>query len=639
MDWCARLRRIWAAPWLAEGLAFLGGVVYAIQSWIYAHTQSSVLDEGAYLLKGYLFATGKYFPFQDYGPWSNHMPFSFLIPGYIQVLFGPGLRTGRYFAILLGVLTLLGIWLLARRLGNRWWGVAAVWLLALNIPLIKTFSVMASQGLVACIFVWVLALTLGPRRPTWQVMLGVALSGLMMMTRLNMTPVLPFLILYIFWEYGKKVGLWSLVVGVLVLGVGHAIFWPGILRLWVAWLPLEWIPFFETWAKPEGALPNWNPDVSISDRIMSFFQGIRIQFFAIVGALLAWIYWPSKDKWRSAWRFRTGVFLSALLGILFIFHLWASLGKNYCVFCFSTYLSFFSFLGILLVILAFSSWEQFTNRFGKWVPSALILALSAGVGYSAKKIWANQQTVEQLARDILRIEVPRFSSLRIQPGTVELWSLFANKFGWAEVHIFSTTTDLLRAVIPIFLGLIIGLVLLRFGSVWWDKIAGADRKNIYSPNAGIFTLFLLLGTVVSLGLGLSPGDRDCGWDVIASYEAGGAHLAEYIPAGSKVYWWGGLSTVPLLYLPDVEIYPPQINNGYSFRLGGDPDDLARYGWWSRELAEQWIQEADVILIEARLHGGFATSFVESEAFDEVSPTPPLVPCRSNSPIHIFLREQ
>ena len=638
MDWRARLGRIWAAPWLAEGVAFLGGAVYGIQSWIYAHTQSSVLDEGAYLLKGYLFATGKYFPFQDYGPWSNHMPFSFLIPGYIQVLFGPGLRTGRYFAILLGVLTLLGIWLLARRLGNRWWGVAAVWLLALNIPLIKTFSMMASQGLVACMFVWVLALTLGRRRPIWQVMLGVALSGLMMMTRLNMTPVLPFLILYIFWEYGKKVGLWSLIVGILVLGVGHAIFWPGILRLWVAWLPLEWIPFFETWAKPEGALPNWDPDVGISDRIMSFFQGVRIQFFAIFGAILVWIYWPSKDKWRSAWRYRAGVFLSALLVTLFGFHLWASLGKNYCVFCFSTYLSFFSFLGILLVILAFSSWEQFANRFGRWVPSALILALSMGVGYSAKKIWANQQTVEQLARSILRIEVPRFSSLRIQPGTVELWSLFANKFGWAEVDIFSTTTDFLRAATPIILGLIIGLLFLRFGSGWWDKIAGADRKITLSPSAGISTLFLLLGTAVSLGLGLSPGDRDCGWDVIASYEAGGAHLAEYVPAGSKVYWWGGLSAVPLLYLPDVEIYPPQINNGYSFRLGGDPDGLERYGWWSQELAEQWIHEADVILIEARLYGGYATSFAESDAFDEVSPTPPLVPCRSNSPIHIFIRE-
>ncbi len=639
MNLWLRLERISEIPWLAEGLGFIAGVVYALQSWVYAHTQSSILDEGAYLLKGYLFATGKYFPFQEYGPWSNHMPLSFLIPGYIQAVFGPGLRTGRYFAIALGVLTLLGIWIIARRIGGKWWGVAAVWLVALNIPLVKTYSVMSSQGLVACMFVWLLVLTLGPRRPTWQILLGTALAALMMLTRLNLTPVLPFLILYIFWENGKKAGIWSLVVGIFVLVAGHALFWPGILRLWVAWLPLEWIPLLEPWAKPAGALPNWDPEVSISDRLLSFFQGIRIQFFALVGGVFTWIFWPSKDKWRSAWRFRAAVFLSVLLGVLFVFHFWASLLKNYCVFCFPTYLSFFHFLGIFLVALAFSSWEQFADRFKRWIPPVLILALSTGVGYSAIKIWASKRMVERLAGGLLRVDVPRLSGLRIQPGTVELWSLAANKFGWSEVDIFSTTTAALRAAVPMVLGLILALLLLRFGSVGWGKLVGAARQNRFSSAAGVFIIFLIFGTLASLGMGFSPGDRDCGWDVIASYEAGGAHLAEYVPAGSQVYWWGGLSTVPLLYLPDVEIYPPQINNGYSFRLGGDPDELERYGWWSQELADRWVRAADVILIEARLYGGFATSFAESEAFDEVSPTAPLLPCRNNSPIHIFLREQ
>jgi len=639
MDWRSRLGRIVDTPWLAEGLAIVAGIIYAVQSWIYAHTQASLLDEGAYLLKGYLFATGKYAPFQEYGPWSNHMPFSFLIPGYVQVLFGPGLRTGRYFAIALGLLTLLGIWLLARRLGNRWWAVAAVWLLAFNIPLIKTFSVMASQGLVACMFVWVIVLTLGNQRPTWQVLLGTALAGVMMLTRLNLTPVLPFLILYIFWEYGKKIGLWSLLVGILVVGLGHALFWPGILRLWVAWLPLNWIPFFESFAKPAGALPNWDPEVSIGDRLLSFFQGMRIQFFAIVGALFAWLHWSSKAEWRSTWRFRASVFLSVLFGLLFAFHLWASLGKNYCVFCFSTYLSFFSFLGMLLAILAFSSIDEFKDRFGKWLPFLIILILSIGIGFSAKGIWAEQQTVEHFAREILRTEVPRFSGFRIQPGNVPLWGLLSNKFGWTEMEIFSTAFDVIRAAVPMLIGLIFGLLLLKFGSAWWNKIVGSAQQNTFAPGAGVVAIFLLLGTLITLGLGFSPGDRDCGWDVIESYEAGGAHLAEQVPAGSKVYWWGGLSTVPLLYFPDVEIYPPQINNGYSFHLGGDPDDLLRYGWWSQELADQWIREADVILLEARLYGGFASSFAESGAFDEVSPTQPLVPCRSNSPIHIFVRER
>jgi hypothetical protein len=93
-------------PWLAEGLALVAGIAYLFQALRYAHTQVMILDEGSYLVKGFLFATGQYWPFQDYGPWTNHMPLAFLIPGYAQVLFGPGLRTGRYLAVFLAALML-----------------------------------------------------------------------------------------------------------------------------------------------------------------------------------------------------------------------------------------------------------------------------------------------------------------------------------------------------------------------------------------------------------------------------------------------------------------------------------------------------------------------------------------------------
>ena len=73
-------KRIASIPWIAEVIAFLGGILYLFQAIKFATTQVSILDEGAYLYKGYLFATGQSTPFQDYGAWGNHMPFSFLIP-------------------------------------------------------------------------------------------------------------------------------------------------------------------------------------------------------------------------------------------------------------------------------------------------------------------------------------------------------------------------------------------------------------------------------------------------------------------------------------------------------------------------------------------------------------------------------
>ena len=179
------LMRIKIAPRLAEFTAVIGGIFYFIQSVISAHTQLSYLDEGAYLLKGFLFATGKYWPFQDFGPWTNHMPLSFLVPGWVQVLFGPGLRTGRYLAVFLSLLMLVGIWILGRRLGGVWWAAALVWYFAINGPAIKTYSVMGSQGLVACILVWILVLVLGPGRKFWQVIIGTFLAGILLLTRIN----------------------------------------------------------------------------------------------------------------------------------------------------------------------------------------------------------------------------------------------------------------------------------------------------------------------------------------------------------------------------------------------------------------------------------------------------------------------
>jgi hypothetical protein len=98
-------------------------------------------------------------------------------------LFGPGLRTGRYFAIFLSLLMLAGLWVLTNRIGGRWWAAAAVGAVALNPALIKTYSVGLSQGLIACMLVWIVVLILGERRSTVHIMLGALLTGLMVTTR------------------------------------------------------------------------------------------------------------------------------------------------------------------------------------------------------------------------------------------------------------------------------------------------------------------------------------------------------------------------------------------------------------------------------------------------------------------------
>ena len=84
----------------AIAVSALGVLVYGIKSWIFIHTLTSIVyDESGYIVRGFLLATGKYSPYADYGPLLDHMPLSFLIPGYIQKIFNPGIGTARYFMV------------------------------------------------------------------------------------------------------------------------------------------------------------------------------------------------------------------------------------------------------------------------------------------------------------------------------------------------------------------------------------------------------------------------------------------------------------------------------------------------------------------------------------------------------------
>jgi hypothetical protein len=624
-------------PRVIAGVTILGVIVYLVQSWVFAHTQFSLLDEGAYLYKGYLFATGKYHLYQDYGPWTNHMPLAFLIPGYIQLLFGPGLRTGRYLAIALGVLMVLGLWALARRLRGRWWGVLAVWAMALNPAVIKLYSLANSQALLACMLIWVLVLSLGKDRQLWQILSGSALAGIMLMTRVNMAPVLILLLAYIFWQNGWRVGLLATAAGGLPVVMGHALYWPAILRIWAHWLPPDLVPFLRPWGHPVGSDPIWKPQVAFEMRVISFLYGIRFHFFALVGAAAAWIFWPRRKDWWSISQFRMAIFLSVLLVIMVLSHMWASLGKDYCVFCFPVYLSFFTGLGIILLIITFSSWKRMVSRAYQLAIYLVILSMMAGIGFSSHRDMGTQLVSGDLVRSLLAVQVPRLRDFQLLPGSVAIWGVLSNLYGLSYSMVVQSSLDFLRMLVPTLLGVLAGLILIVIAIRFNRRLYRQRRFELHSRGWVALSALLLMGLILSPSKILGGGydNYDCGGDILRNYELAGDHLKQEIPDESLVYWDGGDSTVPLLYLPNIKIFPAQINGVYSLRRGGDPDALARYGFWSEELAHRWAQEADIILIEEQNYHGWLRELVESGAYDELPATPPLLDCRDNSAIHIF----
>ena len=165
------------------------------------------------------------------------------------------------------------------------------------------------------------------------------------------------------------------------------------------------------------------------------------------------------------------------------------------------------------------------------------------------------------------------------------------------------------------------------------------KRGQSSPGFTMMIVFLVTGTLLSPLKILGGGKFAdyCTSDVLASHEAVGEHLAEWIPPGAKIYWQNDISPLPLLYLAGREIYPPQLNQAYSFRVGGDPDIMVRNGYWNEALQERWIVEADYLLIAEQ----FVPSFDGSEAFalmtDELPPTGETIPCREKSIIHIYKR--
>src|ERR1044071_711812 len=237
------MNQIKRIPYLTEFVTVIGLVFYIAQSWYFANSLDSIGDEGAYLYKGYMFARGTYSPFQEYTFWTNKAPLAFLIPGYIQLWFGAGLGVARYFVIFVRVLMLVGVWITARRLGGKGWAAVAVWVFALTSAQVSVYSEAVSQGLVACLMAWMFVLTLGGDRPLWQLILGSALSIIIVMTRQNMAVVPALLVAYIFWEYGKKIGGWALATCAILFIAFHLLYWPGVLQIWAPWLPQSLTPF------------------------------------------------------------------------------------------------------------------------------------------------------------------------------------------------------------------------------------------------------------------------------------------------------------------------------------------------------------------------------------------------------------
>ena len=152
-------------------------------------------------------------------------------------------------------------------------------------------------------------------------------------------------------------------------------------------------------------------------------------------------------------------------------------------------------------------------------------------------------------------------------------------------------------------------------TIWKRRQQGETQTSF-----GYFALviFLIIGWILTpthvLGGGYQSYDcTDC--NTIAEYNEVGKKLNEVIPAGSIVYWQGEGSPAVLVYLNDIQIFPAQLNGKFSL-FKGEADALAKFGFWSRELAEKWLSEADYVLV-----GSLYFPDGEEDEIDSTIPAP------------------
>jgi hypothetical protein len=599
-----------------ELIALLGLILYTIQALVYAHLLLPNLDEGSYLYKGYLLAEGLYKPFQPYGFWINKMYLSFFIWGWVQALFMPGLLAPRYVAVFLSVLSLLGLWIVSRRMGNRWLAAIAVWVLALDPTLIGTYSTARSQVLVICMLTWVLVFSLGAERPVWQIVGSAFLTGIMILTRENMVFIIPLLILYIFWQHGRKKGFLTLITIFVVLFIGHIIYWPGIMYLWERWLPASLLHFLGQ-TSPDLGKSILTSSASWAARLNSLSQAIRIQFIPFIGSIIVLLVWPKREAWKTSAHFRAAVFLGVLFFILLITHAWASIGDNYCVFCLSDYIAFWGNVGLLLVVVSISAWNKTPSLFAKVAIVATVLAATTAIGYAL---------FAQIGSGLLNMPLPRLRAGHLLPGWASLWQVLSNKY-----HIVYADA---RGYIPAIAGLVVGILLLIISFIIFRH--HPYRKTMYFASFVAYG-FLILGLVLLPLLTWTYEVDICQTDVLSSYGKIGAQLASIAPPGTKIYLDGTLTDVTLLYTHSADILLPQLNDYNSLRIGGDPDQELRNGFWNEQIGLQWRNTADVFVIEEDRMSGWK-DYLTPDKFEQIPLSPTLFTCSTDANILLFKRK-
>ena len=271
----------------------------------------------------------------------------------------------------------------------------------------------------------------------------------------------------------------------------------------------------------------------------------------------------------------------------------------------------------ILVVVSIGAWNKTPSLLSKVAILTTVLMSTTAIGYAL---------FEEIGPSLLKIPLPRFRGGHLLSGWATLWQVLSNKY-----HIVYEDA---RGYIPAIAGLVVGILILIILSIIFRH--HPYRKTMHFASFVAYG-FLLLGVVLLPLLTWTYEDNICRTDVISSYKQIGAQLAGIAPPGTKIYLDGTLTDVPLLYTHAAKILLPQLNDYNSLRIGGDPDQLLRNGFWNEQMGLQWRDTADVFVIEEDRMPAWG-DYLTPDKFEQIPLSSSLFPCSIDANILLFKRK-
>lgn len=561
-------------------------IVYVLLAMHYVPIIEPVMDEGTYLLKGKWYWENIYQPFQEKGPLTNKPPLSFYSLGISQILFSRGLESGRYFAVFLGAILLIGQWLTVKRLAGTWWAAASIALYTISPAWIIYYSRAMTQVVTSLLIAWSLYFVLGEDRKQSQLIIGAILAAMVVMVRQNLLPLFMFTLLYILWENGLKKSIVPIFSGLIVFIGFNAIYWPEIyLHIWQPFLP----NFFNEIVIDIFRLDSLTGNLGTANLIKKYdliyelqvlFDGVRYFFIPIMASIIVFIILPIKNL-LTIRRYRKVLYLAFNFVFLSIIHYFFAMYENNVLYSFPAYFAFYLPLGTILLPLLSKDIIEFNNKKKETVLILTVILTCTGIGLSLYR---------EIAPYFMNIHLPSFRQRTLFHGPYMLWDVLLNRY--------NISIRLQEFIIPTCVGLIAGVMIIFWGKVIQRIITHAKGKSLpYGRILIIFIFFLsILITPTFILAGHNSIETCPNSNIPKIYEKAAEDLRSVIPSNSLVYLEGP-TPVLFMYLPDIKIFPAQLNMQFNFRDGGDLATIENMSYWNDELAQRWIEESDFLFLD------------------------------------------